>query len=80
MRHPVRERHVTAIERIAESYESSFLEMGERARLAYLRHFTDSTYFKYVVRAHASMKAMQRIPESAYWRMRRELVPLLRPI
>ena len=58
------------LEKIVESYEGDYVEMGQLARRAYEAFFSENVYFNYVVDNCSDIMRNQLIPETVYWKLR----------
>jgi len=74
----VKEKHINDLENIVSSYENSFADMGIKARAEFLKWFSDSDYFNYVVDNCLDIKNHQFIPESFYWKINTIYIFLLK--
>ena len=64
----LKRKHLSSLEKIVESYESSYVEMGHLARKAYESFFSEDVYFNYVIENCEDILANQLIPEKIYWK------------
>ena len=72
----VKENHLSDLEKIVQSYETSYAEMGASARQAFETHFDESVYFNYIIENCVDIMRTQRIPEVVYWRLNPTLLSL----
>ncbi len=64
----IKEKDVHQLEKIVQTYESSYEEMGYLARKAFEENFSDHSYFNYIVEKCLEIKKEQLLPELFYWR------------
>lgn len=67
----IKEKHITEIDKIIISYESSFAEMGNIARIEYNKYFSDENYFNYVIKNCLDIQDNQIIHENLYHNINR---------
>jgi len=72
----LKQKHIRDLEKVVQSYENSYAEMGVLARTAFETYFAESRYFNYVIANCLSIMRAQRIPEALYWKSNRVLLSL----
>lgn len=65
----IKEKNIHELEKIVQTYESSYKEMGDLARKAFEENFSEHSYFNYVVKNCIEIKNKQLFPESLYWNL-----------
>lgn len=67
----VKEKHVGEIEKILTAHERDYAEMGAAARQIFSEHFSEQSYFNYLVESCEHLMATKTwIPEAYYWKLR----------
>ena len=69
------EKDAHRIEEIVGSREADYKPMGEAAQKAYESHFSDTSYFNYLVDQCGRIAKGQRVPESVFWKLRHLVIP-----
>ncbi len=74
----LKEKHARGLEKIVQSYETSYEEMGSLARNAFETYFSDDVYFNYIVENCVDINKRQWIPEALYWKLNPVVIALLK--
>jgi len=66
----ISERQIHNLEEIVCGYEDLYADMGQEARQAYYKYFSEPVYFNYLIDNCLEILRTQKIPESWYWKAR----------
>jgi len=66
----ISERQIHNLEEIVCGYEDLYADMGQKARQAYYKYFSEPVYFNYLIDNCLEILRTQKIPESWYWKAR----------
>jgi hypothetical protein len=65
----LKQKHLGELEKIVEAHETSYAEMGSRAREAFDTYFAKNLYFEYIVASCVDIMRTQWMPEAFYWKL-----------
>lgn len=65
----LKEKQLGDLEKVVETHEDSYAEMGSLARKAFDEYFAEHLYFDYIVANCVDIRRTQWVPEAFYWKL-----------